>query len=377
MATMPLVTAQEMTTIDSVEQTERFAKAALAAMAGLRVAPTPNNYLVWYSHCSGSHPELSCGLRAMQDRSEQFTEEVVAELHDRFFGTGRQVWLLNETCQRIETTMAQLLAQVGGMTHDEASYGDKLAKFGDALSSQAQAQELHRLITDILQATRRIQRQAQQLQAQLGESSRQIDGLRTDLASAQREAHTDRLTGIANRKCFDHELRTAAEEAITSARPLCLLLADIDHFKQFNDTFGHQVGDQVLRLVAEALTRSVKGRDRAARYGGEEFAVILPQTDLDGARHLAEQIRRTVAGNRSRSRTNGRDLGHITMSIGCAQHVPGEPLTRLIQRADEALYRAKRAGRNQVLVAPAAPEPASSAASPRGDVAAPILTGAG
>ena len=259
--------------------------------------------------------------------------------------------------------MAQLLAQMGGMTRDAGSYGDKLAKFGNALSGRAQAEERHGLVAAILQATRRMQHQAQQLAMQLEQSSRQIDGLRTDLASAQREAHTDSLTGIANRKCFDHELRAAAEEAITSARPLCLLLADIDHFKRFNDTFGHQVGDQVLRLVAEVLTRSIKGRDRAARYGGEEFAVILSQTELDGARNLAEQIRRTVAGSRIRSKTNGRDLGHITMSIGCTRYLPGEPLTRLIQRADDALYRAKRAGRNRVLVA-SAPGPASAAARP-------------
>ena len=345
----PMITPH-MTATASVAQAGRLAKAALAAMADLGVAPTPNNYLIWYSHCSGSYPELSRHLQAMQSRGERFTEEELSELHDRFFGTGRQVWLLNETCQRIETTMAELLAQVGGITRGAGSYGRKLAKFSDALSRRAQAQELHGLIAEVLQATRLMQQQAEQLETHLQASSRQIEGLRTDLASAQREAHTDSLTGIANRKCFDHELRTAADEAAASARPLSLLLADIDHFKQFNDTFGHQVGDQVLRLVAEVLTRSVKGRDRAARYGGEEFAVILPQTELDGARRLAEQIRRTVAGNRIRSKATGQDLGHITLSIGCAQYVPGEPLTRLIQRADEALYRAKRAGRNRVLV---------------------------
>src|SRR4029450_6223953 len=105
-----------------------------------------------------------------------------------------------------------------------------------------------------------------------------------------------------------------------------------------------------------------RGRHCAGRYGGEEFALILPQTDLEGAGMLAEQIRRTVASNRIRSKVNGLDLGHITMSIGCAQYVPGEPLTRLIQRADEALYRAKRAGRNRVLVAPSPAGPAATGA---------------
>src|SRR5690606_4224198 len=271
-----------------------------------------------------------------------------------------------ETCERIETTMAHLLSPVAGMTRDAGGYGDQLARFGDALEGHAQVEDLKDLIDQMLSATRRMQQRAEQVEAQLGQSARQIEFLRTDLASAQREANTDSLTGIANRKYWDHELDAAAEEAMATGQPLCLLLSDIDNFKQFNDTFGHQIGDQVLRLVAKVLTRSIKGRDLAARYGGEEFAIILPQTDLDGAYTLAEQIRATVAGNRIRSKPDGADLGRITMSIGCARYIPEEPLTDLSQRADDALYRAKRAGRNRVLVAEAALDPAdlASAAEP-------------
>lgn len=339
-----------MTMIDSVEQAERFAAAALAAMARLGIAPTPNNYLIWYSHCSGCYPELSRRLAALEQRSE-FSEELLAELHERFFGTGRQVRLLNETCQRIETTMTHLLGQVGGMSRDAGDYGDKLAGFSDSLSEPRSIADLQAVVAEVLEETRRMQGRAERLEQELHESSRQIEGLRTDLASAQREANTDSLTGLANRKYFDHEFRAAAEDACSSGQPLSLLLADIDHFKQFNDTYGHQVGDQVLRLVAQVLTRSVKGRDLAARYGGEEFAVILPQTDLEGALKLAEQIRLTVAGNRIRLKSSGQPLGKITLSIGCAQCAAGEAITDVIQRADDALYRAKRAGRNRVLAA--------------------------
>jgi diguanylate cyclase len=109
------------------------------------------------------------------------------------------------------------------------------------------------------------------------------------------------------------------------------------------------VGDQVLKLVAQVLAKSVKGRDLPARYGGEEFAIILPQTDIVGASSLAEQLRATVAGNRIRLKPSGQNLGRITMSIGCAQHRPGETPSRLIERTDEALYRAKREGRNRVV----------------------------
>ncbi|HSA79752.1 MAG TPA: GGDEF domain-containing protein [Geminicoccaceae bacterium] len=127
------------------------------------------------------------------------------------------------------------------------------------------------------------------------------------------------------------------------------------HGHSARSSHSHQAGDQVLRLIAQLLTSSVKGRDLAARYGGEEFAVLLPQTDLDGARHLAEQIRKTAAGKHIRWKWNGRRLGTITLSIGCAQYDPQEGLSDLIRRTDEALYEAKRQGRNRVVVASRAP----------------------
>jgi diguanylate cyclase len=347
--------------IDSVEQARRFSDAALAAMARLTIAPSPTHYLIWYSHCSGCYPELSERLRRMEEKGEPFTDGRLAELHERFFGTGRQVRLLNETCQRIEVTMSQLLSQVGGVSRDAGNYGDKLATFSNALDRARPAPDLQTMVGEILVETRAMHARARRLEVELDQSSHQIEDLRVDLAKAQRDANTDSLTGIANRKYFDYELGAAAEEARLKHQPLSLLLADIDRFKRFNDTHGHQVGDQVLRLVAQVLTSSVKGRDLAARYGGEEFAVLLPQTDIEGARHLAEQIRGTVAGNHIRSKSNGRHLGHITLSVGCAQYDPQEALSDLIRRADEALYEAKRLGRNRVVAAPPAPAAESAA----------------
>ena len=119
--------------IDPVEQARKIADAALAEMARLTIAPSPDPYLIWYSHCSGCYPELSRRLRAIEGKGEPFSEALLAELHERFFGTGRQVRLLDETCQRIEVTMSRLLAQVGGVSRDAGSYGDKLETYGSRL----------------------------------------------------------------------------------------------------------------------------------------------------------------------------------------------------------------------------------------------------
>ena len=186
------------------------------------------------------------------------------------------------------------------------------------------------------------------LEQQLTGTIEEISRLREDLDVLRREAYTDGLTGIANRKRFDQVLRQEVELAQQSGEDVSLLMLDIDHFKLFNDTHGHQVGDQVLRLLAATLQENVKGRDMPARYGGEEFAIILGRTAFQGAMAVAEQIRLAISSKRVRNRKSGEFLGQVTISIGVATLDPGEPINNLIARADKALYAAKRDGRNCV-----------------------------
>ena len=160
---------------------------------------------------------------------------------------------------------------------------------------------------------------------------------------------TDSLTGIANRKAFDATLREAAHQAMETGTDLSLLFLDIDNFKRFNDTWGHQMGDQALRLVAKTLMDNVKGQDLPSRYGGEEFAVILPQTALVDAVTLANKIRHAFAVRKLVKRDTGETIGGITVSIGVSHFEPGESLNHFVERADHALYTAKRDGRNRVV----------------------------
>ena len=125
-------------------------------------------------------------------------------------------------------------------------------------------------------------------------------------------------------------------------------MADLDHFKAFNDKFGHTVGDQVLRIVGNALTQRVKGGDIAARYGGEEFGIILPATSIGGAAAVADDIRSTISSKKLVKKDGKTDYGVITVSLGATCYLPGEPLNEFIERADAALYDAKRAGRDAV-----------------------------
>jgi diguanylate cyclase len=169
------------------------------------------------------------------------------------------------------------------------------------------------------------------------------------LQTVQREAITDGLTGLPNRKHFDNNLRGHASTAMEEGTSLSLLLLDVDHFKHFNDTFGHRIGDEVLKVVGRLLLKNLDETALPARYGGEEFAVILPRQNIEAALVTAEAVRASLASHRLTNKATGEKYGRVTVSIGAAEYRLGEPLSTLVERADDALYRAKQDGRNRVV----------------------------
>jgi diguanylate cyclase len=190
--------------------------------------------------------------------------------------------------------------------------------------------------------------QSRAIEVRLVESSREIEALRLQLELVKVEASTDSLTGISNRKEFDARLAQMAQAADAHGTPLSLIMCDVDLFKRVNDTFGHQTGDQVIRFVATTMDRAKPQGGVVARIGGEEFALLAPNTASDAAMALAEQIRVAVEGKRLVRRQTNIDLGQITVSLGVGQRVHGEDPAQMMQRADDALYRSKKTGRNKV-----------------------------
>jgi diguanylate cyclase len=190
---------------------------------------------------------------------------------------------------------------------------------------------------------------ATRLEVSFVEKSRELATIRDSLVQSEERAKTDTLTGLPNRRALEEFFRKAQLAALEQDDPVSALLLDIDHFKRFNDEFGHGVGDQVLRLMAKVLRERVRDIDLPARYGGEELIVILPSAGLATATAVAERIRRAVAECHLSRRSTGEALPGITISIGVAQFQGGESMADLIERCDRALYQAKKSGRNRVV----------------------------
>src|SRR5690348_8653866 len=347
---------------DEFRQARTHAEAALQAMIAHQVPPTPENYAVWYAYATGM-PELRRTIDILISNKQEFSQALNAELYSRFCDSNRHLNVVTETSGRLHYAIEQVSRFLKSASGEASDFGKTLDQFSNEMGAAAEDNvEFRALLSGLIFETQHMVERNHALEDRLNQSSSEIAELRQSLEEVRREALTDALTGIPNRKFFETRLREAARDAMESGEALSLLILDIDHFKQFNDNYGHQLGDQVLRLVARTLTDSVKGRDTPARYGGEEFAIILPQTRLKDAKGLADQIRRTIMSRRVVRKNSGDDYGTITMSIGVACYRPGEQLLETVRRADAALYQAKRNGRNRVVTEDAL-EPAGAGVS--------------
>jgi diguanylate cyclase len=334
---------------DELSDARRVSAAALERMETLDIPPTPENYTVWYAYTAGHNPDLTKALDILISNSTPFTPERNAEIYERFFAIHPDIENMQETGQKLEQEMGRIISVLGQAGKDTNAYGRKMADLSGALSDVDKLESVQATVRAMLQETRAIMAKNQHLENRLEKSTREVSELRADLESVRRDAVTDALTGIANRKLFDQRLREAGAQAMEHGHEVRVVLADIDHFKQFNDRFGHHVGDEVLKLVAAHLRNQTKGRDTSARYGGEEFALILPETGLADAVTVIEKIRRQLSSHTLTSRKSDMRYGRITISAGVAQYRLRESLETLLKRADTALYAAKEAGRDKVM----------------------------
>jgi diguanylate cyclase len=325
----------------------RWAARAWSEMEDAGVLPVPHNFDLWFTHVSGANPELSRQIAAILN--EQVMTPVALEaLRARFPGPKVDADEVVDRADGIQQAAQAMVDQVAINGEQLRQYGNTLSHWKTELGRNRTLDNLVQAVATLAAETGRASERNRVLEQQLSASSARISRLKDSMADLKREATTDILTGLFNRKALNIRLRRALSEAKADGSPLSVLMLDVDHFKRINDTYGHHGGDLVLRLIGRLLSESVKGRDTSARYGGEEFAVILVGADLKAGASVANQIRLALE---SKNLVKGRstDNSHkVTVSIGVAQFRPNETAASLLERADVAMYQAKQLGRNRV-----------------------------
>lgn len=319
-------------------------------MAAHSVAPTAHNYAVFTAYVADSNPELCSELQSLVDAGGPIAPDAVDDLYDRFFTFKRIQDAVMDVGGAMSRELGAVVKTLEAAERDTAAYGEALAGASGKLDDTTDSASVKKMVEGLVAATARMQRRSRELEHRLHETSQEVDQLRTNLEKVREEAMTDALTGVANRKRFDESMRKSRRDAELKSEPFSLVMCDIDHFKRFNDTWGHQTGDQIIRFVAACLSRFSKESHVVARYGGEEFAVVLPGAGIQDATLLAEKVRSTVESKRLLRKSTNEDLGNITVSLGVSQFRTGESVECLIERCDTNLYKSKQNGRNKVTV---------------------------
>ncbi len=335
--------------MQSANRTFSIAERANELMRAYSESASPQSYEIWFTYVSGLKPFLNEAVKTALKSGEKISEEQIESLYDAHLSPGR----LGSQAERAGTGMLTEIEQVVSMIDDALGsttrYGASLQALTDDLADPHQQRGLRDILESLVTATREVASTNRTLELRLRDSRGEIEGLREALERVRIETLMDPLTGISNRKHFEEVLISATMTARVDESPLSLVVIDIDHFKRFNDVYGHLTGDQVLRLVSSVMNEQIQGQATLARFGGEEFAMVLPGVSRDAAFATAETVRRTVEARELMKRSTGESLGRITVSLGVAQLRPDETATSLLDRADACMYRAKNAGRNRTM----------------------------
>ncbi len=313
-------------------------------MAQHGVPPTPDNFSVWFYYAMGGSLTLKKTIDILIANKRKFDSAVNRELYVTYVNPHAST--SGDFPEQLRSVIASAQEYLTTAIIDNRTQMQNLGEVkSECLGAVDPRPIIERLVEELSHATSR----SSALEANFLQTTKDLDQIKDSLKEAEQHSNTDALTGLANRRALEAFLRAAQITAMEAGTPLSILMLDVDHFKQFNDGYGHQVGDQVLRLVAKVLQENVRDCDLAARFGGEELMAILPGAAIDAGIEVAERVRRRIADARLTRRTTGEEISSVTVSMGVAQFRMGETADGLIARCDKALYQAKRKGRNRTV----------------------------
>lgn len=320
----------------------------LALIEEHRTPPTPDAYAFWYAYVTQADEKLVKTVNRMIERGDEFGPYEIGEIgkaHTSYDDSAAEQERISRAFSRKMSDVVNLVST--GVDHTD-KFQEQLISIGSDLPDEMSEDGIRDILGRLIEENQRMAERSRGLQKGLQTSQDQIAKLSIELEDVRQQSSKDPLTGVANRRAFNLHLEQSISNALRTGESLCLVLADLDHFKNVNDTFGHLVGDDVLKVFASMIRKNVKGRDMVARYGGEEFAIILPKTQPQAALKLIDGIREQFGSKRLMLRQSREKIGQVTASFGIAAFESGLSSSQLVEKADVQLYRAKRSGRNQV-----------------------------
>ncbi len=329
-----------------VEYAKTVADQAIRSMSQQMVPATPSNFAVWFDYAMGTSPALRRTIDILVGNKRKFDSSINRELYTTFVGPQADAGAAVDFPEQLQSVISSAKEFLTTAISDNRTQIETLGEVSSQVQTNSDPRPIiEKLVAELSRATTR----ASALESNFVATTQELDKIRDSLKVAEERSNTDALTGLANRRSMDEFFRSAQITAMEKGESLSIFMIDIDHFKKFNDTYGHQVGDQVLRLVAKVLQDNVREGDLAARYGGEELIAVLPGADLDVCAGVAERIRSRISEARLTRRSSGKEIASVTVSIGVAQFRMAESAEAIIERCDRSLYQAKRSGRNQTV----------------------------
>ena len=329
------------------EQAAEFLRLTFVKMGENKITPNPVNITIFYEYITGCNPELNAALDKLLKLKEPYSDEAGYKLFQEF------IW---DDEHRTLVTLRKQLSKIIGTTHHNISdaeaaallSAEKFEEHSKKITVDASMEDIQHVLADVVKETKKVAKNGHSLKQMLDETKSEVDSLRKELEETKREATTDPLTGLKNRRAFEIDMQKKMSEVKKLDNNLCLLMVDIDHFKKINDKYGHVFGDKVLKTVAAELLENSKRKDTIARIGGEEFAIMLSETKLKFAEIVAENLRYAVQAATIKKMDTGETLDKVTISMGITVYHKGESLEKFIDRADKALYESKNTGRNKI-----------------------------
>jgi diguanylate cyclase len=328
---------------DDIEYSSKLHQKAIVVLGSQQLPLTPVNYAVLYAHVSLRQPELTQAFKSQLNTGKPIDNPFLRGLFDTYLVNQQR--FQEEMIQPFDGMIDNMLLQIDSQVKSEQAMVATLSSMGNRLTTMNNQLEVQEVVADLGGITSKAKQGHQDLFEELSHAHEKINQLKARLKESEKEAITDPLTGLLNRRGMQQKL-----ELIDSPEKTACIIIDIDHFKSINDTFGHLVGDKIIKRVTGEIKQHIRGRDLAIRWGGEEFAILLIDTPVEGAKRVAETLRKKIDSLKLIIKANNIRLPPISISLGIASFDSQLEWEHLFKRADDALYAAKQGGRNQTRV---------------------------